>query len=217
MALDRFAEAGSGDAELRLAAAAWEFWFYQGRWEETRRILERALATAPGATEARVKALRGLAWITGRLGEPDAAVSLGEEALRIARELGGSVFISQILRNLATFERWRPDPYLGRVNALHEESARLAREAGDLDALSAIANNQSLLKRSAGDYRAAVDLGERAVALSRQAGDRRGLCTDGRPPCWESRSASRLRVDARGRRDGPGIRTGAHRRLAGAR
>jgi predicted ATPase/class 3 adenylate cyclase len=176
LALDRFAETGSGEAELRLAAATWEFWFSQGRWEETRRTLERALAAAPGTTGARVKALRGLAWIAGRLGELDTAVSHGEEALRIARELGDSVLISQILRNLAAFERWRPNSDPERVNALHEESARLARAAGYLDGLRAIANNQSLIKRNAGDHRAAVGLGERAVALSRQAGDRRGLC-----------------------------------------
>jgi predicted ATPase len=176
LALDRFAETRSGEAELRLAAATWEFWFYQGRWEESRRILERALAAAPGATGARARTLRGLAWITGRLGEPDAAVSLGEQALGIARELGDSVLISQILRNLASFERWRPNSDPGRVNALHEESARLARAAGYLDGLCAIANNQSVSKSSAGDHRAAVDFGERAVALSRQAGDRRGLC-----------------------------------------
>jgi predicted ATPase len=175
LALDRFAETGSGEAELRLAVATWEFWFYQGRWEEAGRTLERALAAAPGATGARVKALRGLAWITGRLGEPGAAVSRGEEALGIARELGDNVLISQILRNLATFEDWRPNSVPERVNALHEESARLARAAGDLVGLSAIANNQSVLKRSTGDYRAAVDLAEYAVALSRQAGDRRGL------------------------------------------
>jgi predicted ATPase len=176
LALDRFAETGSGDAELRLAAAIWEFWFYQGRWEETRRTLERALATASGATEARVKALRGLAWITGRLGEPELAVSLGEEALGIARERGDTVLISQILRNLAVLETWRPDSDPERVNALHEESARLAQAAGDLDGLRTIANNQSVLNRRAGDFRAAADLGERAVALSRQAGDQRGLC-----------------------------------------
>jgi tetratricopeptide (TPR) repeat protein len=171
----RFAETRSGEAELRLAAAIWEFWFSQGRWEESRRTLARALATDSGATEARVKALRGLAWITGRLGELDAAVSRGEEALGIARELGDSVLISQILRNLAVFENWRPNPVPERVNALIEESARLARAGGDLGGLRAIANNQSILKRDAGDYRGAVDLAEHAVALSRQAGDRRGL------------------------------------------
>jgi predicted ATPase len=176
LAFDHFAETGSGEAELRLAAVLWEFWFSQGRWEETRRALERALVTASGATEARVKALRGLAWIAGRLGEVDAAASLGEEALGIARELGDSVLISQLLRNLAAFETWRPDSVPERVDALHEESARLARAAGYLDGLRAIANNQSLRKRRAGDFRAAADLGERAVALSRQAGDRRGVC-----------------------------------------
>jgi predicted ATPase/class 3 adenylate cyclase len=176
LALDRFAETDNGEAELRLAAAAWEFWFYQGRWEETRRALERALAAASGATEARAKALRGLAWITGRLGEPDVAVSLGEQALGIARELGDSFLVSQILRNLASFESWRPNPVPERVTVLYEESARLARAAGYLDALSAIANNQSIEKMRAGDQRAAVGLGERAVSLARQAGDRRGLC-----------------------------------------
>jgi predicted ATPase/class 3 adenylate cyclase len=175
LALDRFAETGGGESELRLAAATWEFWFSQGRWEESRHILKRALATASGATEARVKALRGLAWITGRLGEPDTAVSRAEEALDIARELGDSTLISQILRNLAVFENWRPNPVPERMNALYEESARLARAGGDLDSLRTIANNQSILKRDAGDYRGAVDLAEYAVALSRQAGDRRGL------------------------------------------
>ena len=176
LALDPFAETGGGDAELRLAAAIWEFWFSQGRWEESRRTLERALAAALGATEARVNAFRGAAWIAGRLGELDAAVSRGDEALGLARELGDSVLISRALRSLASFETWRPNSVPKRVHALDEESARLARAAGDLDGLWAIAINQSIRKRRAGDHRGAVDLGERAVALSRQVGDRRGLC-----------------------------------------
>jgi predicted ATPase len=176
LALDRFAETGNGEAELRLAAATWEFWFWQGRWEETRRTLERALAAASGATAARVKALRGAAWIAGRLGELDTAASRGDEALGIARELGDNVLISRVLSNLATFENWRPKPVLERVHALQEQSARFARVAGDPDVLRATANNQSIRKRLAGDHRAAVGLGEQAVALSRQAGDRRVLC-----------------------------------------
>src|SRR5579864_1640252 len=75
-ALDHMAETGRSDLELRLAVAAWTYWFVQASWEECVRRLEHAVAAASELPRQRALALRALAWIKGRQHDEAAAASL---------------------------------------------------------------------------------------------------------------------------------------------
>jgi predicted ATPase len=176
-ALEHFVRAGSSDLELRLAAAIWEFWFFRGLWQETRRVVERALASSSGLSTARVRALQAAAWIAGRQGDLQIAEALAEECLRLSRELGDPRLIGRSLRVSAAVGYWGPHPDSQRVWALTEEAVDLARSAGDLRGLAAAVNNAGTWLHGAGDHRGAADRFEESLEIARRRGDQNGIVT----------------------------------------
>jgi len=174
-ALGHFVQEGQSDLELRMAAALWDFWFIQGEWDETRRTLLRSLQSSQSPTVARVTVLYGAAWVSGRMGKPDEASALAEDALRIARDLGDDGLVARGLRTISVLEAWKPSHDLRRVAVLSAEAREESRSAGDLSGVAATLNNDAIDLKESGNLRGAMESSEQAVALLRQVDNRRNL------------------------------------------
>ncbi len=167
-ALEHFVRSDEPDLELRLVAAVWEFWFNQGLWQESRRAVEHALRSPSGTTPERLPVLLGAALMTWRQGDLPEGLSLAEQCVQLSRELGDTRLLGRSLRILALNvwqEGWQP------VAPLFEESARHARDCGDLVGLSKVTSNIAIGSMDSGDYRSAADGFEQALSSARQVGD----------------------------------------------
>ncbi|MBV8300889.1 MAG: adenylate/guanylate cyclase domain-containing protein, partial [Candidatus Dormibacteraeota bacterium] len=150
-ALDHLAVAGSADLELRMAVAAWMFWFVQASWDECVRRLEHAVSRSVDPTRERALALRALSWIKGRQHHADAADSLGAEALALAQQLGDDQLVGFCLRSLSVLETWKPGGGdVLRKRELVEQAFRITEAAGDIGGVGALLNNDAIDLRWAG-------------------------------------------------------------------
>lgn len=168
-ALEHLVRSGDADSEVRLGAAIWHFWFNHGYWDESRRALERALASGSGATSDRVRALHGASWIAQRQGDVRAAKSFAEEGLRLSRELDDPWLIGRSLRYVARVAQLGGD--WERSTALYEESARLSRTTGDLHNAATVVNHLACRLLEAEEYRQAAEMFQEALAMTRASGN----------------------------------------------
>ncbi|MFE0461076.1 ATP-binding protein [Kitasatospora sp. NPDC058965] len=94
------AEPGEEQLALLLAGTLWYFWVGCGHLGEGRHWLDRALALAPEATEARAKAL----WVTGYMatlqGDPGRALPVLEECRNLALDTGDDRALAYALHRL---------------------------------------------------------------------------------------------------------------------
>lgn len=121
------------DASLGFTAGLWVYWRHGGHLLESLGWLERALALAPRPRHpARVESLVGSAWLSWNCGRSDAdhARQTGEEALRLALELGDRPGEARARFFLAELALAEGDP--GRAQRLGEEALAVA-QASDLD------------------------------------------------------------------------------------
>jgi predicted ATPase/DNA-binding XRE family transcriptional regulator len=165
------ADPNGAEAELRLAAAMAHFWRVQGHPREGRERLTAALQRAPRApTRARALALAWSGHLTHTLGEPRHGRELGEEAVRVARELGDSRVLAFALRTLGTTLAFG----LGQTDqgkAFLEEGLATARGCGDLwDAATGLLD-LGMLAFALGEPARSRELLEEGLALGREAGD----------------------------------------------
>jgi predicted ATPase len=159
--------------ELHLVALIWRVWFEEGRWQEARQAIERALASPSETSPDRVAVMLGAAWILWRQGDVPAGTRFAEESLALSRVLDDPLLVARSLRILGTcINGDQPD----RAAQLTEESAALAESIGDRGGLTAALNNLALSAVVSGNNRRAVALLTRAHSIARQAGDRRGCC-----------------------------------------
>lgn len=170
-ALERVIQSGESALELRLVAAMWSFWFDQGLWQETTRVVERALTSSSGTTPTRVTVMHGAAWTAWRQGDVRTGTMFADESLRLSRALGDTRLIARSLRILGACLM---DEDRERAATLFEESAGLAESAGDSLGHTAALNNLALMATASGNHRRAADEFERALSIARQSGDRRG-------------------------------------------
>jgi predicted ATPase/class 3 adenylate cyclase len=169
--LEHFMQSGETELELRVVAAIWRFWFDLGLWRESRRAIERALASPSATSPARVIAVLGAAWTASRQGDTQAGKAFAEEGMRLSRELGDDVLIARSLNVLAVLENDGT-----RASSLLEESARLFEAAGDLGGLAIVVNNRAENAMDAGDFGHAVDEYRRALSLARQLDYKSASC-----------------------------------------
>src|SRR5215204_4460891 len=102
-ALARSSAAGGTDVGLHLAGRLWPFWFVRGHQTEARTWLERSLSWGSGApTIERVRVLTRTSSFVRTEGDEPRATILGEEALRIAEEIGagGEIDAAHVLIGL---------------------------------------------------------------------------------------------------------------------
>jgi tetratricopeptide (TPR) repeat protein len=172
-ALEHFTDSGQSSLELRFVALMWKVWFDQGRWQESRTAVERALSLSSGTTPDRVTVMLGAAWTAWRQGDARTGTKFADESLELSRALDDPPLIARSLRILGTCIGG-DDP--DRASALTEESAALSESIGDLVGLTSALNNLAMMAIASGNDRRAADMFARALAIARQSGNRRGCC-----------------------------------------
>lgn len=132
-----------------------------------------ALARKLGIVPAVLRGLNSLAVQTQQSGDFEASRGFHEEAIRVARDAGGSpAIVGGMLSNYADLAMRRGDYDLAQQ--LHEETAELFRAAGDQTALAWSINHQGDVARKRGDTDAARRLYDEALSMFRGLGERVG-------------------------------------------
>jgi non-specific serine/threonine protein kinase len=173
-----WSSAPDGDAlgGLRLAGAAFWFWYVRGHRGEGRRCLSGLLAAAPDgqAPTERAKALRGAGVLAFGQGDYPAARTLCHEGLAICRQLGDRAGAARLLNILGIVAEEQGDSPAAR--ALLEEGLTIRRELDDHSGIATSLNNLArLVMNSEADFPAASALFDEALQIYRKLGDRRGM------------------------------------------
>jgi tetratricopeptide (TPR) repeat protein len=156
---------------LELVHAIELYWSYRGLLELGQRVTVEALARAGAQqrTHSRCRALVSAANLSYWMGQYSDARGYAEEALAIARELGGEARLAGVLRILGRMAQSQGD--LGTARAHLEESISIARQVGDPLLLAGALNPLAELRREEGDLEGAEPLYAEALALRRALGD----------------------------------------------
>ncbi|HMA33371.1 MAG TPA: adenylate/guanylate cyclase domain-containing protein [Chloroflexia bacterium] len=185
----RYGEAAAAYATMRAAAEAagdrvaqarsWRrvFWLHerQGDYPTALECAWQAedLARAAGGLAGQVELASALyikGWGFYRLGDGEAALALGEQALSLAtaldarREIGNSL---SLLANVHDMQGQYEQAVLYREQAL-----ALARELGDRERMASLAGNIGENARLRGDYARAIAVYEEALLLAREIHNR---------------------------------------------
>jgi predicted ATPase/DNA-binding SARP family transcriptional activator/DNA-binding NarL/FixJ family response regulator len=120
---------GEMELELRLGAALVEFWHLHVHHNEAQRWLGEALAKEGASPSVRVRALERAGFLAWEEGNYERAVTLGEEALELARSLGDEAGAAAALFNLGSVAMSRVE--VEQASMLLEEAAALWRASGD--------------------------------------------------------------------------------------
>ena len=116
------------ETALRLAGALQRFWMVRGHLAEGRRWTEAALAE-PGRSQARLRALRGLALLDLEQSELERPQLLAEEALALSVEHGDALEEAKAAGLLADVAWYRGEMAVARGR--YEQAVEAARAAGD--------------------------------------------------------------------------------------
>ena len=162
-------EQGEVELALRLGGALGGFWHMRGHLSEGRRWLEAALAKGDAPSVARARALAKASWIAWEQTDLERAIALGEEGLKLARELGDEESAAATLFNIGAAVMIQGD--LERATALFEECLPLLREVGDKWGLARSYSCLGLVAMFRGDYERAKALMEESLMVARNAGD----------------------------------------------
>lgn len=163
---------GRGEWSLRLAGALVLFWRIRGQFSDGRRLLLAALSAGRGATPAlEAKALWGAGFLAHMAGDTDGAVPLLEGSLQRFAATGDTAGRARALLVLGNC--WQRYDHT-RALALLEQSATLAREAGDRWCLAHALGIAGFGCSYCDDLAAARPLFEECLAVAREAGDKQG-------------------------------------------
>ena len=162
---------------LRLAAAAWGFWYIRGHFEEGRRWLTSMLAQ-PGAEEDgsdRAKALIAGANSAISQGDYPCARVFLDESLAIGRQLQDSACIAATLAQMGRLADLEGDyasarALLQQSKTMYEELGNDRGVAGSLSRLGDISGRQ-------GDYASARSLLREGLAIQRRLDDREAVAS----------------------------------------
>ncbi len=160
------------ETALRLAVAAWPFWYMSGRSREGRDRLQGAIAATDDApTSTRAKAFTALGTMCATLGDFTRAESVLQQATAIAQAAGSVSGEALALQHLAITALQQGDAR--RASSLLDEALRLHGWPGDVApedrrwvavALTALASCE--IER--GNLDRGVELCEQALALQRE-------------------------------------------------
>jgi predicted ATPase/class 3 adenylate cyclase len=164
-ALTWTAEAAQPEIFVGITVAASTFWLIQGHYREAESWLTRALAILPETDEAeRARILGRLGEISDALGDLDAAISHGEEAVRIWRRLGREREVGEESVSFGLAVANAGD--LVRAESIFLEALNIARRGKDpRTELIAMGNLADLYLR-AGDPSRAAELFAEVVSLA---------------------------------------------------
>jgi predicted ATPase/class 3 adenylate cyclase len=144
------AHTNEADLGLRLATAAYLFWWSRGHWQEGIALLRTALESpaAVGATPERAAALDALGLFCVGSGDLSAAQGSFEESVRIWRALGKDARLVEALNGLADVYSYRGEYVISA--ALTEEALSRARSANP-DEVGNILHNLGSARAFSGD------------------------------------------------------------------
>ena len=166
-------ERGASEAGLRLAAAAWRFWWTRGYLGEGRRWLEGALTADDGsAPGARVRALTAVSFLTAVHGDTARALTLLHESLACGRGIGDRQSVARSLSLLGFVAGWQGDQ--ARAMALFEEALAIARALGDREEIAFALHGLADTAYAQEDLARSATLYQEALALRRALGDWQG-------------------------------------------
>ncbi len=172
LAIERALETG-GEQALRLCGALGWFWWNRSYHTEGRRWLERALATNPDPTAARMKALHAAAWLAHHQRDLNQARAWLTESLTIARALDDRWTVAWVLHVLGRVAYFENDPATAR--SLGEESLAVAEGVGDSWLIAWSLHVLGLAAYLAGDDATARTHYERSLAIRRPLGFQEGI------------------------------------------
>lgn len=167
--------AASIDAELALALACalTPYWEIRGPLSEASNWLTMLIARVTPATELRARGLVAAASIAWKSGDFDAARSLADEGLMLARDLRATTLVedatyhlSVTLHSVGEFEQAR---------VLAQEALARARQLGDSGRIAAALWNLGITCYFAGDAGTASTASDEFLSLAERSGDRRML------------------------------------------
>src|SRR5262249_948466 len=127
------------DVGVRLAAAIWLYWYFRGRPEEGRVLLEAALVHAAGADAVRAELLCGAGAMAQMQGQRELAIHFLEQSIGLWRLLGDRRGLAMAAKHysfclMAKHEHHMDEgarQEIARAQDALEESAAYLRQTGD--------------------------------------------------------------------------------------
>lgn len=160
---------GGAELGLRLANAVKPYWLNRGLLALGHRLTDEALQREPTRSLARCRGLFDAGQLDYFMGRYDQARGNLEESLAIARELGDTKKVAEVLQPLGMACLGQGDAATARCHLT--EGLALAEEFGNKRQIAAAMNALAQLHRMTGDA-AAEPLYEKALAVVRELGDR---------------------------------------------
>ena len=171
-ALSWFFGAGEPAALGRLTALVWPWWWIRGQMREGRQWLAHDRVRELSVPHDRWENFTGASELAWRQGDYLPALADAEAALEVARELDDR-FVANSLRKLGVC--WQSLGELDRAEAMLEESARTARDAGDEPDLAAALANIGNIALEREEWERARIVSDEARAISERLGNQRTL------------------------------------------
>jgi predicted ATPase/class 3 adenylate cyclase/DNA-binding CsgD family transcriptional regulator len=165
------ADPDGAEPGLRLAAGLRWFCNMRGHGGEVLEALDLLLERPDARLRnlIRARALIVSCHLCDQFGDDSAAVSIANEALRIARDLGDDALAADALSQLCWFRYERGS--LPAARAHIDEAVDLARTTGDPRLIADILGRRAVFEAEAGDLAAAFADQQETLTLSRAAGD----------------------------------------------
>ena len=158
---------------FRLLGAAWRYYNMLNMWDETKAWMDRALAQGSHLRSAgRAKALWGASWLTTHYRDFDASLALGEEGLKLAREMDDPRLMGLLLQNVADGLRCRGESE--KPLLLLEESLRLFNEMNNQEEIAWVLYHIADTMIECGERARGMEIFQQAVVNFRAIGDQWG-------------------------------------------
>ncbi|WP_050375163.1 AfsR/SARP family transcriptional regulator [Streptomyces acidiscabies] len=162
---------GRTGAAARIACAIAGFLNEECYWQDTRTVLEPAVAHWPltGDQAALCRALLRLSTAHANVAQYPEAAESGERALLIARTAGDVESEGEVLRMLGVL-KW----HLGDLHsalAHFQEAYTIVAQAGDPDAIGRVHNNLAVIHQFLGEHEHALAHFQKSLACFTEAGD----------------------------------------------
>jgi predicted ATPase/DNA-binding CsgD family transcriptional regulator/transcriptional regulator with XRE-family HTH domain len=165
--------APGGEMAQEMAGVLARYWWLAGHFGEGRRWLARALAAAPAASQARIRALHGAGWLAHFQRDSAAARTLLEESLALAEQRQNRWWQAWVLHGLGRVAYFDYDAVAARD--LGERSLAIAEQLGDSWLIAWAVHLLGLAAYIAHDYPMAQAYYDRSLAIRRELGHLDGI------------------------------------------